>query len=169
MLVYRPPSSSATCFFDEFSSLLDAVSLTRDRLLILGDFNFHVECASNSAAISFLGLVESYGLTQFVKVPTHKKCHTLDLILSREVDVSDATVSHTISDHHAVECHFNVPTPRLPVCKLSYRPIKLIDDEKFISDWSGLDLITNLASSVVDLVDQFNDGLQSLLDKTCIS
>ena len=48
LLVYRLPSSSTACF-DEFSSILEVISVTSDRLHIVGDFNFHGESESNSA------------------------------------------------------------------------------------------------------------------------
>ena len=44
-VVYRPPESRAAIglFFEEFSSLLEEVVGCSEELLIIGDFNFHMD------------------------------------------------------------------------------------------------------------------------------
>ncbi len=82
LVIYRPPSSSPTNFFEELSAVMENVCSTRDRLIITGDFKFHVESLNNATAQSFLGLMEAFGLTQNVDSPTHIRGHTLDLVFS---------------------------------------------------------------------------------------
>lgn len=48
----------------------------------MGDFNFHVDVPSDTAAQSFLSIVNSFGLQQHVVGPTHRLDRTLDLVLS---------------------------------------------------------------------------------------
>jgi hypothetical protein len=57
--------------------------LCNERLVITGDFNFHVDIPTDRDAIKFLDILESYCLEQHVVGPTHVDGHTLDLIISR--------------------------------------------------------------------------------------
>ena len=41
IIIYRSPSSSVPPFLDEFAMYLNDVIMTRDELLIAGDFNLH--------------------------------------------------------------------------------------------------------------------------------
>lgn len=48
IIIYRPPQfkkngPTATVFFNEFADLLERYPISTGRLLILGDFNFHVD------------------------------------------------------------------------------------------------------------------------------
>ena len=82
------------------------------KLLVVGDFNLHVDLADDGPARRFRDLVDSYGLCQHVKEATHVHGHTLDLVLSRQSDnlVSDAFVSELIGDHFAVISPACTPT-----------------------------------------------------------
>ena len=52
----------------------------RKELLIVRDFNIHVD-SSNNESKDFLDILNANGLTQHV---THQKGHTLDLVITRE-------------------------------------------------------------------------------------
>lgn len=84
LVVYRPPETGAAIgvFFQEFSSLLEEVVVCPEELLIIGDFNFHMDMADRYAAL-FGSLLELFNLKQHVTVPTHRSGHILDLVLSR--------------------------------------------------------------------------------------
>ena len=41
--IYRPPYSSTPTFFEQFQSLLEDIHNTTENLVIIGDFNFHLE------------------------------------------------------------------------------------------------------------------------------
>ena len=73
-VVYRLPSKrnklSRTNFFDEFSIFLEQFVTHRSHHL-MGDFNFHVDDLSNSAAEQFLDTLEMFDLCQFVDQPTY--------------------------------------------------------------------------------------------------
>jgi hypothetical protein len=89
----------------------------------VGDFNIHVDNPTNSMAGKFLSLLDSLGLAQLVRDPTHLDGHTLDLIISRvdDIMVTRCSVSDLIEDHFAV--HFFVKAHRQvrPPKKISYR------------------------------------------------
>ena len=67
--MYRPPPSkanrlSSALFFKEFSILAEQLAVASGNLLIVGDFNFHVDNLGNSEAIKFTSILESFNLKQ---------------------------------------------------------------------------------------------------------
>ena len=55
---------------------------TTENLVIIGDFNFHIESTSSNSK-TFNSLIDSFDLTQKVNFPTHIYGHTLDLLLTK--------------------------------------------------------------------------------------
>ena len=89
-------------FFNEFSTLLEMLTLAPGYLLINGDFNFHMDLPTDASTSTFDDLLESAGLKQHVVGPTHRSGPTLDLIIDRQDDTvlsSFATLSDLPSDH----------------------------------------------------------------------
>lgn len=74
VLVYHPPKLHKD-FISEFTDFLGDITTKYDRLLILGDFNIHVCCPSNSLANEFLNLIDSFNLVQSVTGSTHEHGH----------------------------------------------------------------------------------------------
>ena len=54
---------------------MGSVTLSKERLLVLGDFNIHVDVPNDIDAVKFLGLLESLGLEQHVPEPTYIWSH----------------------------------------------------------------------------------------------
>ena len=106
VIVYRPPGSIPD-FLDEFEPFVDRITRRTPRnLLILGDFNIHVDNRRNSASRQFRDLIEDAGLKQHVRSPTHTGGHTLDLVLtySNESFLSNLIVRRFyLGDHKPVE------------------------------------------------------------------
>lgn len=69
-------------FLNEFSRYMESIVLSKEHLLLVGDFNFHVDVASDVDARKFLDLIDSLGLKQHVDIPTHIHLHTLDLVIT---------------------------------------------------------------------------------------
>ena len=69
-------------FFIDFSDYLETVILWKEQLVIVGDFNIHLDVLSNSDSTKFRDLLESFSLQQHVVGPTHIHGHTLDLIIT---------------------------------------------------------------------------------------
>ena len=127
VVIYRPPSTSTygyppNMFLDEFAVFLESLVLSPGKLILTGDFNFHVDDPSDSAALKFLDLFDLFNLRQHIDVPTHKDGHTLDLIITRsnEEPTFDFSVyDPVISDHFAVHCKLNIFMPPVPKQSLS--------------------------------------------------
>ena len=55
-------------------------------LVIAGDFNFHMDLVHSKDAVTFNELLETFGLSQHVSVPTHIFGHILDLIITQSTN-----------------------------------------------------------------------------------
>ena len=91
VIVYRPPYSedhpiNAGVFFHEFAEYLESIVMSSDKLVMTGDFNFHMDVPTDPNNIHFRDLLDAMGLVQHVKQPTHIHGHTLDLIITRQCD-----------------------------------------------------------------------------------
>lgn len=160
--VYRHPPSKRNkltpqMFFDEFSHLLE----------ISTDFN------SRDAA-RFLDLLESAGLEQRVVGATHKRGHTLDLVIVRQNDTLLSgqpeiyNYSHSISDHSAILCSVDLPKPCATKKILQRRDIRRIVMDSWCEDIKNSALYGTSADYCTDpniMVDQYNNVLSELIDK----
>lgn len=138
-----------------------------DNILVLGDFNIHVCCPTQTLVNDFTETFESFNLTQAVHVPTHQKGHTLDLILSSGLSPENVmTKDICVSDHKAVL--FNVfltqtpPTPGTPVLRRVFNSMSA-------SKFSELFLTTSSTAfnshfSAEELLSLFKHSCTSILD-----
>ena len=88
LVIYRPPptkknGTSTSLFMEELSKHIDQFVLSTEDVLMLGDFNFHVDVQDDRDAIIFMNILDSVNLTQHVHEQTHFKGHTLDLVISQ--------------------------------------------------------------------------------------
>ncbi|XP_046643358.1 uncharacterized protein LOC124328560 [Daphnia pulicaria] len=105
IVIYRPAGSKAD-FREEFEEFLDSVK-RRENLMIVGDFNLPYE---DNVDREFMKIIQSHGLKQHVKDPTHVNGGILDLILSRPSDslVKNVRVGDLFSDHKFVRCRIEI-------------------------------------------------------------
>ena len=83
--LYHPPSTdrmTTTMFLDEITEILMTLILKYNNIMLLGDFNMHIEDISNLDNIIFNDTMETIGLIQHVKSCMHKQGNILDLIFS---------------------------------------------------------------------------------------
>ena len=124
-IVYRPPGPYSD-FLTEFSEFLSDLVLSSDKIIIVGDFNIHVDVESDSLSIAFMSLLDSFGFTQNVNLPTHRFNHTLDLVLAYSLETFNVNITPQnplLSDHFLITfdiilaeyspCHKNVVSRRL--------------------------------------------------------
>lgn len=83
-IVHRSLSKSCTEFLNEFSDYLSLLAPTTKNLLLVGDFNIHINDSSDRHAQEFLSLISSFGLVQHITEPTHRSGNTLNLALSQK-------------------------------------------------------------------------------------
>ena len=111
VLLYRPPYSadhrvSTNDFFTEFSTYLESILLSKEHLVIAGDFNIHVYVPHDPDSLKLLDLLQSVGLQQHITEPTQIQGHTLDLAItcsSDDILNKVPEVHRFISDHASVK------------------------------------------------------------------
>ncbi len=128
--VYRPPGPY-TDFLKEFADFLSDLLVNVDKPLIVGDFNIHVDNTNDALGLAFTDLINSFGVKQNITGPTHRFNHTLDLIISHGIDLTDISYLKvmmllTISLYHAC-CILLILTIWLRVivqAELLFQPLK---------------------------------------------
>ncbi len=168
IIIYRVPPSTKNniqkpMFVSEFGDLLEQVSTSSGKLLLLGDFNAHMDSSGDHEGSQLSALFESFDLAQHVTGPTHIDGHTLDLVISRATDdiVKSCEVGCFISDHNCIHTILKVANPHPITKNVSYRKIKAINAENLTKDIESSDLMNLPATNKISC---YNIVLQRLLD-----
>ncbi|XP_052791708.1 uncharacterized protein LOC128225851 [Mya arenaria] len=182
-VMYRPPPSkknglNARDFLDtEWPGFLSKFATIDNNVIITGDLNFHLDNLSDRDTIKFNSVLQSCGMYQHVKGPTHVQGHTLDVVITRDMEniisavvVTDPGLSDSsgkiAKDHLAVM--FNALAAKPPPVKktVTYRKLRSIDVDSFKADILSSDLL-KLSQSTSDadtLVSSYNSELSALID-----
>ena len=64
---------------------MDRLAVITNDVIITGDLNFNLDNVNDADAVRFDGTLEALGLVQHVVGPTHKKGHSLDAVITREI------------------------------------------------------------------------------------
>ena len=171
--MYRIPYSpvhpiGVSTFLDEFADYLESTVLTPEPLLITGDINIQADVPDDPDAIKFLDLLDFLGLAQHVKTPTHRCGHTLDLIITREINslIGTTPISDCyFSDHCTVLCDLTLRKPALAVKQVSYRKLKIIDISEFKIDLRESSLCRDAPQDLNKLVANYNSVCSGVMDK----
>ena len=127
----------------------------------MGDLNIHIDNTTNADARRLINSVNATGMVLHVREPTHRKGHTLDVLMTRSTDehlVRKVTITDMgLSDHSAVNFSINVVQRRTGLMKIRYRKTRAIDAEVFRRDIplfrsNDLDAL-NVDNLLVNLVD----------------
>ena len=163
--MYRPPNSSVSQFLDAFHSLISRLNEHRRPVVITGDFNFHMDDATNQHANNFKDILQEFNLMNHVTCATHTAGHTLDLVITRMTSsvVMNVTSNDIISDHLSVLFDFNLITPSTKQEKMR-RDINGIDIEAFKIDLQQSELCCSTPTSNEEIVQLYNTTLQELID-----
>ena len=163
--VYRPGAINEA-FFSEFDDYLGTIFLKFTNIVICGDLNIHLDNIKSSYSTKLFHLITSYGLHQYVKEPTHKHGHLLDVVISssKGVDPSSVVVGHLDSqifpkcDHLPVKFSFLRQSPECTNNKktITFRNIKDMDHDQF-----SLDLLEVLEPLSVD--DHVNESFENMI------
>ena len=156
-------------FFTDFCELVEALTNCKQPLLISDDFNIHLDNTANPDAIKISDILDSANSIQNVSGATHRKGHTLDIIITQRDDnlVSDVKILQDIySDHLVITCKLNCPKPPLSKVLVSYRSTKLLDTDelsKIISKSLSHQDYSNTADANA-LIDIYNGTLKRIFD-----
>ena len=142
--IYRSPSDNITSgFLEDFEEFLSEVIMFPDSILIVGDFNIHLNKPDQRNVCKFLDILESFDLKQHVQEATHKLGNTIDLVISRNRDNIVESVRvlpqlNFISDHHPVSCILNVAVLDSKEKQITRRQLRGLDTTSFANDLKRL-------------------------------
>ena len=130
--LYRKQEISYNIFKDELLVFMDKVSLVGDLLLVVGDFNVWINMEENTEANELKQLMNSYGLNQIIKEPTHREGHTLDHIYVNEYQMQIVpTITEEryglTTDHFPISFTLPITTQKSTKKIIEYRNTKNID------------------------------------------
>ena len=89
-------------FLDDVSELVQYLFTNHKNLVLLGDFNIHVNKLDNQDTQAYLDTMEALGLVQHIDQQTHQLANTLDLVYTERLEpirIYHAFTSSYISDH----------------------------------------------------------------------
>ncbi|KAK6194931.1 hypothetical protein SNE40_000461 [Patella caerulea] len=142
VVIYRPPHLPIQTFLDDFQILLNELSKSNCKILIVGDFNIHFDKQHDSNTTRFIDILNINSLTQHVKTATHAKGHIIDLVLTRDSEISFrnlTVIDDVISDHFPVFVDLNIIKPA-PVTKtVTLRKQSDFNKDQFIKELDSTD------------------------------
>ena len=163
VILYRPPGPYSS-FLDEFSNFLSDIVLHFDNILIIGDFNIHVNHKSDPLCRAFLSLIDTFGFAQLVHEQTHCNGNTIDLVLTRGVDISNLSVlpyPASLSDHYLIKLDCALPLQQASLAE-TYQARRI--------NSSTTSKLANLLSTTlrclpeqINCIDDFTNAFNSIL------
>ena len=158
--IYHPSYSDQSqrtnhVFLDEFTDWIAEYIMNDTNVILLGDFNLHVNDPNDDNAMNFIETTQALALKKHVKFPTHTSGNTLDLVLTvlfNGLKIQQRTQDDFISDHCIVKCNFTIKRPDIKRKVLSYCKLKGIN-------------IQHVVNSINLDYDDDLDGLVEQLDK----
>ena len=141
----------------EFYNFLENIFITCKNLIILGDFNLHVNDKFNPTIVKFHDILSSFNFTQLIDNATHKLGNTLDLVLcdTSDTKVKDVHIDFNNRSDHAYIFfkldHTINPKPKKTVLVKNFSKI---DIEHFKTD-----IMTNFENFSSDVDGNFLNSL----------
>jgi len=84
LLIYRPLRNNPN-FCSDLTELLTLAFARHDRIMMLCDFNIHVD-SDFTDANDFLPVLDYFEVSQHIDIPTHSHSHTLNLLCTVCID-----------------------------------------------------------------------------------
>ena len=135
-VIYRPWDKTVCSFVNDFLDYMERNINSRGKLLLTGDFNIHISDPEPPDANTFLDVLDSFGLQNHIRFPTHHLSNTLDLVITSCNDniIESSTPGRLFWDHNIV--YLNLTTFKQPntIKEITYRKLKNINMTNFNKD-----------------------------------
>ena len=166
--IHHPPCSNQSQttnldFSDEFTDWIAEHATNDKNVIMLGDFNLHVNGTNNDNAMNFIKTTQALALGKHIWFPTHTSSNMLDLVLTELFNgLKYSSVLWTIlsHDHCIVRCNLTINRPDLTRKVTSYHKLKGINIQHMVNS-INLDYDNDLNS----LVEQLDKALSKALDE----
>ena len=165
-IVYRPPKGNVVEFCNSLATILENnINIDRGKLLMLGDFNIHLDEENNRDTRTFNDFLESFGLINYTTFFTHTAKHILDLVISNDSTLVHSVLpGHVLSDHLFVHATLKIIRPIPQRKTVRYRKYRNLDSNQFKQDLID-GFLEKSPSTMDDMVQQYNDTIITALDK----
>ena len=152
-------------FLIEFADFLSTLVVKYEDFLLTGDFNIHMDNATDESTKKMTSLLHNFGLKQHVDSPTHSGGHILDLVISKDNTqlVQSVSVAEGISDHHSILIDLNIAMQKKKVVKRTFHQFKKLDMVKFQQDIINSELYDNSSADVDALAAQYHSVVSDLV------
>ena len=120
-------------------------------MLIIGDFNSHLDCPTNSNTVRIMHMLQTFRFSQAVSVPI------LIVVVHREEDYFLRSVS--VCNSLPVICSLDISKPESRPVLRTTRNHRATDREQFREDGASLATVQPYITA-----DQFNTEMHRLLD-----
>ena len=135
-IVYCIPNMSVIQFCSALSDLMESNVLEGPRhLIMLGDFNIHVDNPEHPDTVIFNAFLESFDLINFTTFPTHESRHTLDLVITNSLRlIKSIKQGHFLLDYCFVDPTPHVSRPVPPKKLITFCKLKNINSTQLHMD-----------------------------------
>ena len=167
-VIYCMPFTSVLTFCNDLANLIELnITKNRGKLLLVGDFNIHLDEPAHSDTILFTDTLESLDLQNMVKSPTHRSGHILDVIITEcnSPLVSSVHIGHQFSDHKFIHAVLSATKPVPVEMTVKYWKVKNINIDKFGSDVRNYCTDQDQERSLEELLTHYNEMLLGTLNK----
>ena len=117
-------------FLDEINDWVAESVSTCNNVILVGDFNLHINSPNDDDACNFMEMTQAFGLHQNITFPTHVSGNTLDLIFweaNNKVRVDECTQGDYISDHCLITWSLGIDKPITTRKEIKYHKIKSVN------------------------------------------
>ncbi len=140
------------------------ISSEFDCFAIAGDFNIHIDNAEIKTTKEIVTVLNTFDLIQHVHGPTHNRGHTLDLLISRGLNISSIVIKDVaLSDHFCIffDMLISVTTESRSV---SVRK-RCINENTSVLFMKAISLTPSISADSVDLLlDSFDSKVKNVID-----
>ena len=166
-VVYRP--DRRVPFLDGFNDYLSYAVTQPAHLIVVGDFNVHVDVSSDREAQALSDSLSSFGLLQHVAQPTHRSGHTLDLVIGNALNsiiTSCDAQDCGFPDHFPVFMCVRAHRPADPKTVITYRKTRNITRDMLQASISSSSLSRDPVddASLADMISTYQDGLKDIMN-----
>ena len=166
ILVDHPPNTSVLQFYNELSEVLEEVVNIRGEMIMIGDFNIHMDITDDPNTITFNNFLHSFNLHNHVNFPTHKSLHYPDHV---KTDTSwnimhTVKQGHMLSNNNFIDCSPHIEKPKPQTKTVIFRKLKNRDIKTLGEDMGEALIAANNCSDLAAVVDMYNVKLSAVLD-----
>ena len=162
-----PTRNTPARFPDQVSKLVQYLFTNHKNLVLLGDFNVHINKLDNQDTQSYLDTMEALGLVQHIDQQTHQLGNTLDLVYTENLEpirIYHAFTSSCVSDHRLVGIELQMKKQLVSIESSKTRSYKDFNPSDFNTSFNNDNILEqdSFEQAVVELEKELTRTLDEL-------